>query len=284
MHLHWIEYVLWLAGPALQALVAYFMVKKRYNGEYPAFFAYTIFQAASAFALFGVWKYGGYSLYYYSFWAVNAIGVLLAFIVMHEVFVDAFRPYEALRDLGGMLFRWSGLILLMLAGLSAFVSRTTDVSIMYDSLVALQRSVLVMQCGLVLFLILFSRYLGISRRHYLFGIALGFGVNASLDLLMTTTRSYFGFTNVTTMRVLSSGGYLLAIAVWLTYTLVKAAERRKTELVPQSERWNQALAVALDLPPSEGFLCDMERTVDRLLHQRNNGVGPAIPESISKSA
>src|SRR4051812_38851822 len=107
MHLHWIEYVLWLAGPALQALVAYFMVKKRYNGEYPAFFAYTIFQAASAFALFGVWKYGGYSLYYYSFWAVNAIGVLLAFIVMHEVFVDAFRPYEALRDLGGMLFRWS---------------------------------------------------------------------------------------------------------------------------------------------------------------------------------
>jgi hypothetical protein len=284
MHLHWTEYVLWFTCPALQALVAYFMAKKRYKDEYPAFFTYTVFQAVSAFALFGVWRSGGYTIYYYSFWTVNAIGVLLAFIVMHEVFVDAFRPYEALRDLGGMLFRWSGLILLMLAGLSAFVSRQTDVDIMYDSLVALQRSVLVMQCGLVLFLILFSRYLGISSRHYLFGIALGFGLNASLDLMVCTARSYFGFTAATTLRVLSSGGYLLAIAIWLTYTLVKAAERRKTELVPQSERWNQALAVALDLPPSEGFLCDMERTVDRLLHQRNNGVGPAMPESISKSA
>jgi hypothetical protein len=283
MHLHWTEYVLWFTCPAIQALVAYFMAKKRYKDEYPAFFAYTIFQAVSAFALFGVWRFGGYSMYYYAFWAVNATSVLLAFIVMHEVFVDAFRPYEALRDLGGMLFRWSGLILLMLAGLSAFVSKTTDVSIMYDSLVALQRSVLVMQCGLVLFLILFSRYLGISSRHYLFGIALGFGVNASLDLLMCTTRSYFGFTAATMLRLMSSGGYFLSVAIWLTYTLVKAAERRKTELVPQSERWNQALAVALDLPPSEGFLCDMERTVDRLLHQRN-GPGSELTESISKSA
>ena len=284
MHLHWTEYVLWLAGPALQALVAYFMVKKHYNREYPAFFAYTVFQAASAIFLLLVWRYAGYGVYYYAYWAVNALGVLISFVVMHEVFVDAFRPYEALRDLGAMLFRWSGLILLMLAALSAFVSRQTDVSIMYDSLVAVQRSVLVMQCGLVLFLILFSRYLGISSRHYLFGIALGFGVNASLDLMVWTTRGFFGFTAITALRMLSTGGYLLSIVIWLTYTLVKAAERRKTELVPQSERWNQALAVALDLPPSEGFLCDMERTVDRLLHQRNNGHGPTMTETISKSA
>src|SRR5689334_20722849 len=119
MHLHWTEYVLWLAGPALQALVAYFMVKKRYRSEYPSFFAYTVFQAVSAFALFVIWRYAGYSVYYYAYWTVNALGVLMAFLVMHEVFVDAFRPYEALRDLGAMLFRWSGLILLMLAALSA---------------------------------------------------------------------------------------------------------------------------------------------------------------------
>ena len=284
MHLHWTEYALWFAGPALQALVAYFMVKKRYKNEYPAFFTYTVFQAATAFMLFGVWKYLGYAIYYYAFWTVNAIGVLLAFIVMHEVFVDAFRPYEALRDLGAMLFRWSGLILLMLAALSAFVSRQTDVDIMYDSLVAVQRSVLVMQCGLVLFLILFSRYLGISGRHYLFGIALGFGVNASLDLVMWTARSYLGFTATTALRIFSSAGYFLAIAIWLTYTMAKAAERRKTEVVPQSERWNHALAVALDLPQSEGFLFDMERTVDRLLHQREGSVNTVIGESISKSA
>ena len=136
MHLHWTEYALWFTCPAIQALIAYFMVKKRYSGEYPAFFAYTVYQAASAFILFGIWRYTGYSTYYYAYWTVSALGVLLSFLVMHEIFVDAFRPYEALRDLGAMLFRWSGLILLMLAALSAFVSRQTDVSILYDSLMA----------------------------------------------------------------------------------------------------------------------------------------------------
>jgi hypothetical protein len=284
MHLHWTEYALWFASPAVQAVVAYFMVKKRYNAEYPAFFTYTVYQAISALVLMGVWRFAGYSVYYYSYWTINALGVLISFIVMHEVFVDAFRPYEALRDLGAMLFRWSGLILLMLAGLSAFVSRQTDVSVLYDSLVAVQRSVLVMQCGLVLFLLLFSRYLGISSRHYLFGIAFGFGVNASLDLMVWTTRGFFGFTAITALRMVSTGGYFLSVLVWLTYTMVKAAERRKTELVPQSERWNHALAVALDLPPSEGFLCDMERTVDRLLHQREGAVAVPMGERISKSA
>lgn len=282
MHLHWTEYVLWFAGPAVQAVVAFFMVRKNYKSEYPAFFTYTAYQAVSAVALFGIWRLGSYAFYYYAYWLVTAISVLLAFIVMHEVFVDAFRPYEALRDLGGMLFRWSGLILLMLAGLSAFISRQTDVDIMYDALVTVQRSVLVMQCGLVLFLMLFSRYLGITPRHYLFGIALGFGMNASLDLIVCTARSYLGFTATTSLRIVSSGGYLFAILIWLGFTLARAPERRKSEIIPQSERWNHALAVALDLPPSEGFLCDMERTVDRLLHQRADAA-PA-PATITKTA
>lgn len=283
MHLHWTEYLLWFASPALQVLIAIFMVKRRYRGDYPAFFTYTVFQAASMLALFLVWTRAPYAVYYYAYWGVTVVSVLLSFVVMHEIFVDAFRPYEALRDLGAMLFRWSGLILLMLAGLSAFISRQTDVDILYDSLVAVQRSVLVMQCGLVLFLILFSRYLGISPRHYLFGIALGFGVNASFDLIMWTARSYFGFGAWNALRVFSSAGYFLTVALWLGYTLVKAAERRKTEVVPQSERWNHALAVALDLPQSEGFLCDMERTVDRLLHERDGSMS-AHTEAVSKSA
>lgn len=268
MHLHWTEYLLWFAGPTIQAVVAILMVVKKYRSEYPAFFSYTVFQSVSTFALFAVWAGTDYSVYYYAYWTQSALSVLMAFIVMHEIFADAFRPYEALRDLGGMLFRWSGLILLLLAILSSFISRQTDADIAYDALMTVERSVSMMQCGLVLFLMLFSRYLGLTRRHYLFGIALGFGIYASIDMTVATVRGHFGFTAVMALRALSSAGYFTAVLIWLGYTLVRAPERRKVEIVPQSEKWNQALAVAMDLPPSEGFLGDMERTVDRLLHQR----------------
>lgn len=268
MHLHWTEYVLWFAAPSIQALIVFFMVKKRLRQEYPAFFTYTLYQVLSLLLLFAVWVLLPYRMYFYAFWTTSALSVLISFVVMHEVFAEAFRPYEALRDLGAMLFRWSGLILLMLAVLSATVTRTYSSDIVQEAMVTLERSVLMMQCGLVLFLLLFSKYLGISKRHYLFGIALGFGINASVDLIINAVQSHFGFMAVTTLRLISSTGYNIAALAWLTYTVMPAPARRKAEVLPQSERWNSALAVAMDLPPSEGFLGDMERTVDRLLHQR----------------
>ncbi len=268
MHLHWFEYALWFASPSIQALTVFFMFRKKFRQDYPAFFTYTLYQVLSQVLLYFVWTMGGYRTYYYTYWTTSALAILISFVVMHEVFADAFRPYEALRDLGAMLFRWSGLILLMLAILTAFVTRNSESDVMFDALLTVERSVLMMQCGLVLFLMLFSGYLGLSKRHYLFGIAVGFGVNASIDLIVNATRSHFGFFGATAMRTISSGGYLMATFIWLAYTLLPAPERRKSEFVPQSERWNSALAVALDLPPSEGFLGDMERTVDRLLHQR----------------
>ena len=43
-----------------------------------------------------------------------------------------------------------------------------------------------MQCGLVFFMLLFSEYLGISRRSFLFGTSLGFGLFAAINMLVVT--------------------------------------------------------------------------------------------------
>ena len=49
-----------------------------------------------------------------------------------------------------------------------------------------ERSVRMMQCGLVFFMLLFSEYLGISRRNVVFGIAVGFGFFAAVNMLVMT--------------------------------------------------------------------------------------------------
>jgi len=59
-------------------------------------------------------------------------------------------------------------------------------------LVLLERSVRVMQCGLVFFLFLVSFYFGVAWQNYLFGIAMGFGVFASIELVAVAVRAQLG--------------------------------------------------------------------------------------------
>jgi hypothetical protein len=58
--------------------------------------------------------------------------------------------------------------------------------------------------------------------------------------------------------------------MWLVYVLAPQADRRKAEVVPQSDKWNFALAGVLNVEENDGFLMGMERTVDRLLHERGS--------------
>ena len=46
-------------------------------------------------------------LYYWGYCVSIALSALISFAVLQEIFHDAFRPYEALRDLSVILFRWS---------------------------------------------------------------------------------------------------------------------------------------------------------------------------------
>jgi len=65
--------------------------------------------------IFPAYKYN-YTAYFYLYWFSNAIGVLLGFKVIHEIFLDVFRPFHTLRDLGTVLFKWAGLVMLLVAG------------------------------------------------------------------------------------------------------------------------------------------------------------------------
>ena len=81
-----------------------------------------------------------------------------------------------------------------------------------DAILLADRSVRLMQCGLVFFLLLFSEYLGISRRSLLFGISLGFGFFAAVNMLVATGMSHRGILRQATLSQINSAAYLFAIA------------------------------------------------------------------------
>src|ERR1019366_8756623 len=122
--------------------------------------------------------------------------------------------------------------------------------------------------GLVFFLLLFSEYLGISRRHLVFGIALGFGIFASISMLVAAGMSHGTFLHVSILRQISKVAYSGGIVIWLGYTALAPARSRVAVAAARSKDWNYALEDARVQPPVDSLLDTMDRTVERLLYPR----------------
>ncbi len=266
MSLTWTQYFFWFAAPIMQMVVAISMKRRGLNREYPAFWNYTVFQVVSGIAMFVVFRTQRH-LYEYLYWTVSVLGISLAFLVLREIFFDAFKPYEALSEFGHILFRWALLLLTIVATVTVLSSNAQGTERLYVMLLSGERSVRIMQCGLVAFLALFSAHLGVTRRHFLFGIALGYGVFASVQMLSLTALTS-GIISTGAYGMISGGIYTVAAGIWMYYSLAPAAAKRPVEILPQSQKWNQALATAIGVPEPEGFLPNMERTVERLLNER----------------
>jgi hypothetical protein len=268
MHLRPLDYVLWCASPLMQLGVLAAMYRRGLHRDYPYFFNYTVLQVLSGPALFVIQRHS-YPMYYWGYWSSTALGALVSFAVLQEIFHDAFRPYEALRDLSVILFRWSALVVLLVGVMWAIsAAHSSQVDAITDGILLVERSVRLMQCGLVFFLLLFSEYLGISRRHVLFGIALGFGIFASVSMLVAAAVAHGTFVHVSVLRQINSAAYNVAVIIWLGYTALAPAGSRVALASARPKDWNYALEDARVQPAADSLLDTMDRTVERLLYPR----------------
>jgi hypothetical protein len=255
-------YTLWIAHPVLQSAVAAAMIRRKLYRVFPFFFAYVVCQILIFSILFPVYRSDSYQLFFYVYWATTAVSVGLGFKVIHEVFLDIFRPYHTLKDLGSVLFKWAGLVMLLVAGVAAASSPISESGPLVQAVLTLQRSVRVVQCGLVFFLLVFSRYLGISWRQRSFGIALGFGSFASIELSMIALR-VGSYISEPTLSLINMGAYNCAITIWFVYACVRSVNREASTTLLKTQRWEQSLS-DLQHPSTPDSLIPMfEGMVDR---------------------
>jgi hypothetical protein len=267
MHLRLVDYVLWFATPVLQSGLLVALYRRGLHRDYPFFFNYTILQVISEPVL-AVLHQISYSAYYYGYWVNFCLSVMISFVVLQEVFKDAFRPYENLRDLSVILFRWSALVALLVGVMWAIsASHNTDGGVVNDVMLLADRSVRLMQCGLVFFLLLFHGYLGISPRSMVFGVSIGFGIFAAINMLVVTGLSRQGILNEAALRRINSVAYMAAVGIWLGYSLMAAPSRSKTKsgALLRTSDWDRGLEEAR-VAPFDSVLDSMDRTVERLLY------------------
>jgi hypothetical protein len=266
------EYGFWVVTWIGLALLVGYIWKKKLNREFPIFFSFLVAECVSDllnFVLSLTYK----KAYYYSYWTGIAVITCLGFFVLQEIFRHIFRPYESLRTFGSTLFRWSTLVLLMVGVIMAFSSAPATGSPITNYIYTIDRSVQLMQCGLVLFMYLFARQLGLTERHRIFGITIGFGIRAAVQLITVTVFSQFP--SIMMSRVLNIVGmavYLVAVCIWMVYMYRPEPERRRASVLEQTESLNYALAAATNGDGGAAFLPNVVDTVERVLNKRSMSI------------
>jgi len=265
-------YTLWLAHPVLQTLVALAMLRRGQHRAFKYFFAYIVAQILTFTVVFPLHKYS-YTATFYVSWISTAISVGLGFKVIHEAFLDVFRPFHTLRDLGTVLFKWAGLVMLLVAGVVSFSTNSSDTVPWVQAIMTAQRCVRIIQVGMVLFLLFFARYLGVSRRQHSFGIALGFGTFALVELTLIASWAGDHLGNVS-MSLVNMAAYNATLFIWLGYTLAKSPAREAASTLLRPQRWEQSLSDIHHPLPSDSLIPMFEGMVDRALSrtQRSSSV------------
>ena len=279
--------VLWASQPVLEGAVVFSLWRRKLVKDFPYFTAFLASQIVSVAVLFPVYNFASdhffYRYWYFFNWAASLVEFALGFKVLHEIFMDVFRPYHAMKDLGTVLFRW-GTLVMLLVGVVVAASAKADLPVIEQAVVAVQRCVRLAQLGLVLFLLSFASQLGIRWHHRSFGLALGFGFFAATELMVYAVLlngREFITSNAATLANMMA--YEFSILIWFSYCWMRSSDVVAVSTRLKTQRWERSLGEAQNPEPAESLIPMFEDMVERAL-ARTPSPPHEEPASLSRSS
>lgn len=229
-----------IGAVVLQVLLAIVVLAKRTWRSYPAFSAYVFFSVLET-AVFSVMKHQG-MVYFYTFFAFEAIGIVLGLAVVREVFTNLFSPHPALRKLATVIFRVAVVALIVLA-CTVFFAEHGNARGFYRGTVLAEEAARIVELGVIMFLFLSSSAFGLHWRQNEFGVALGLGTCAAVELFNVTLIPHVSKEAAQIFNLVRSLSFNLSLLIWLGYLLVPERATSSAEIPKQDqlEQWNQAV-------------------------------------------
>ena len=231
---------IWIAGIVLQVLLALVLLTRRIWQKYPLFSAYTfftLFEAGVVYALFG-----NKLAYFYAFWICEAIGIVLGLAVVREIFTNVFSPHPALRKLATMIFRAAVVALVVLA-CGVIYEQSGNARGMVNAVLLAAEAARLVEVGLIMFLFLSSSAFGLHWRQSVFGMALGLGMFAAVDLVTVTLIGHVSATTQLAFKLARGVSFSTSLLIWLGYLLAPEHVTSSADVPKraQLEQWNQAV-------------------------------------------
>ncbi len=205
-----------------------------------------------------------YPAYFATNWIEGGASTLLRILIVYSVFTEAMRPLSGLHKAGKIVFRWVGVVsalvaVALLAGPGVFSS----VEALTDVFSRLQQGVSVLTLCLLVFVCFAVRPLGLTFRSHLFGVSLGLGIAATVELVQCAWLVTKGAHSLySPIFLVSSLGFCVALLVWGVY-FAAPEPARKMILLPTTSPfffWNRISEILGDAPGHvavAGFSPDM---------------------------
>ena len=236
---------LWIAPHALQFIIAIVMVRRGLWREFPLFFSYTLFTVVEQGTLFILDHNAAVSGYEYwrDRWVFLSLEVPLRFAVVFEIFSNVFRDYPGLKRLTRLVFRLATVVLLFAAIVIIAHAPDDGTSPMLSRVQLLDLGVSLMQGGLLLLLVGFASYFGLSWRSSTYGFAFGLGIFASVRLANDAVRLWNVSVAEHVFDFVTMATYHCCVVIWLVYALAPEVTRRRVKELPENtlEQWNAEL-------------------------------------------
>ena len=271
------QWILALGGIAGPALVLMIIHQRGLRGRFPFFFNYLM--SYIAISCLGVAAYlYNCDFYFYVYWILAIFMMTMEFWVIYEVLANTLKAYSALVDLASVLFRWAAVFLLLTALITALATNGAQGTKLEAAMSVVEHSIRLMQCGLLLFLLVFETRLGVSWRNYGMGIAIGIGIAAAVDLTISYLRM-LSWRSSTALDAVNGTVYLGVIAFWGCVLVMREPTSKSILDSPSRlifQRWNEALMATplisrknqAAFAPVESFLPGVEQTVERVMARK----------------
>jgi hypothetical protein len=212
-----------------------FIVARRQWRDYWALGSFLALRAAASIVLTSLLaNHGGhtagvYKAYFYIYWVAYAIESVLALFILYGIYRIATVPLRGLQRLGLLVYRWVAAICLALALVPAFAPGQARTSFMVTSITQLQGLESIFTLCLLLFVCFAIRPMGLSYRSHIFGVSLGLGFLAAMNLLQTVWllhapqfHRHFNLANGISVCA--------ALVVWAAYFAMREPARREVAL------------------------------------------------------
>jgi hypothetical protein len=237
---------LWISPHVFLGVFAVILCKRGLHREFPCFFTYVLYEIAEFILLFTLRAAPSVTgaQYAYAYYSTLMLSVALRFGVIGEsskhLFLESPSRKVAARR---ALLCVQGL--LVVVGVLLAIYAPGDNSVRWIAGVSVvNRGAAMVQSGMLLSILLFSRFLGVSWSRPAFGITLGLGVLTSVDLAIYALRAEFTTDGlVPYLDLLRTGTYLVCILIWIGYALAPEHEPASLTAIPDDEveTWNTEL-------------------------------------------
>jgi hypothetical protein len=211
------SYYLWIAPHFLLGIFLIFLLGRGLQRQLPIFVSYVVFELVQFIVLFTIFLHTPYHAATYKWALVIGAGISSIFElgVIYELANELLLSRSAL---GSVLRPTLQVILALLLlgaaiGSGAFsgisVERVTNIFEMSDF------SSNLIKAGMVLALFIFARALRVSWHSWIAGVALGFGISASITLVSAALRAEWGQRAFLAADLAQMAAFHVCVVIWL---------------------------------------------------------------------